>query len=474
MMESFFVTDRAMKKIVTLFTAFIFLISCGNVEKETKKPVRLATLDPGHFHAALVQKIMYDEVDSIVHVYAPQGKDLQWHLDRINTYNTRSESPTRWKEEVYTGNDFFEKMIAEKKANTVVLSGNNQKKTDYILHSLKNGLNVLADKPMVIDSKGFEQLKEAFEVAKKNDLLLYDIMTERFEITTLLQRELSMIPEIFGSLEKGTAGNPAITKESVHHFYKYVSGNVLTRPAWFMDVSQQGEGIVDVMTHLVDLVQWECFPEQAIDYTKDISVNSARRWATDMKLSQFKAITRLDGFPSYLNNAIVQDSVLRVYCNGEINYTLRDVHAKTSVIWNYQAPEGTGDTHYSIMRGTKANLVIRQGKEENYKPVLYIEPAGNDTSYATVLTEQFRKISAKFPGVELYKTTNGWSIKLPEHLIEGHEAHFSRVMQNFLEYFKNKNMPAWEVPNMLAKYYTTTKALEIAKETVSSPGKKDE
>jgi len=27
---------------------------------------------------------------------------------------------------------------------------------------------------------------------------------------------------------------------------------------------------------------------------------------------------------------------------------------------------------------------------------------------------------------------------------------------------KNKNMPAWEVPNMLAKYYTTTKALEIA------------
>jgi len=24
------------------------------------------------------------------------------------------------------------------------------------------------------------------------------------------------------------------------------------------------------------------------------------------------------------------------------------------------------------------------------------------------------------------------------------------------------NMPAWEIPNMLAKYYTTTKALELA------------
>ncbi|MFC0772014.1 putative oxidoreductase C-terminal domain-containing protein [Terrimonas alba] len=428
----------------------------------TTKPVQLITLDPGHFHAALVQKTMYTDVDSVVQVYAPEGNDLKLHLDRINAYNTRSESPTRWKEKVNTGNDFFEKMIAEKKGNVVVLSGNNQKKTDYILKSLQNGLNVFADKPMVIDGKGFDQLKEAFNVAKKNNLLLYDIMTERFEITTLLQRELSMVPEIFGQLEKGSPDNPAITKESVHHFYKYVSGNVLTRPGWFMDVSQQGEGIVDVMTHLVDLVQWECFPEEAIDYIKDISISTAKRWTTAMNLSEFNAITKLDSFPSYLAKNISSDSILQVYCNGEIDYTIKGVHAKTSVIWNYKAPEGTGDTHYSIMRGTKSNLVIRQGKEENYKPVLYIEPVSSDGSYAAILEEHFKKISAKYPGVELYKTAKGWSIKLPAQLIEGHEAHFARVTEKYLDYLKNKNMPAWEVPNMLAKYYTTTKALELA------------
>jgi ABC-type branched-subunit amino acid transport system substrate-binding protein len=60
--------------------------------------------------------------------------------------------------------------------------------------------------------------------------------------------------------------------------------------------------------------------------------------------------------------------------NGEINYTVKGVHAKVSVIWNYKAPDGTGDTHYSIMRGTKANLVIRQGAEQQFKPTLYIEP----------------------------------------------------------------------------------------------------
>ena len=37
---------------------------------------RLVTLDPGHFHASLVQKFMYLDVDPVVHVYAPAGEDL--------------------------------------------------------------------------------------------------------------------------------------------------------------------------------------------------------------------------------------------------------------------------------------------------------------------------------------------------------------------------------------------------------------
>ncbi len=81
------------------------------------KPVQVVTLDPGHFHAALVQKTGYPDVDSTVHVYAPEGTDLKLHLDRVKAFNTRPESPTNWNEQVYTGADFFEKMIAEKKGN---------------------------------------------------------------------------------------------------------------------------------------------------------------------------------------------------------------------------------------------------------------------------------------------------------------------------------------------------------------------
>ena len=454
--------------------AFLMIfISCKNQSSvNDAKTVHLVTLDPGHFHAALVQKTMYKDVDSVVHVYAPAGNDLQLHLDRITAYNNRKENPTHWKEEVYTGSDFFEKMISDEKArlndavrqeNVIVLSGNNKRKAEYILRSLQNGLNVLADKPMAIDSKGFEQLKQAFDIARKNNLLLYDIMTERFEITSILQRELSMIPEIFGTLQNGKAGDPAVVKESTHYFYKYISGNVVTRPPWFFDVSQQGEGIADVMTHLVDLVQWECFPGQAIDYTKDIRIDSAKHWTTDLSLDEFKTLTKVDSFPSYLSKNISRDTTVKIFSNGEINYTIRGVHAKTTTLWKYRSENNTGDLYSAMMKGTKANLVIRQGAEENYQPTLYVEPT---LSYKTVaIAADFRKIQETFPGVELQATKNGWRLIIPQKYKEGHEEHFARVTKNFLEYLRKKDIPAWEVPNILAKYYTTTKALELVSQT---------
>ncbi|MFD2571304.1 putative oxidoreductase C-terminal domain-containing protein [Spirosoma soli] len=452
----------------------IMLVSAATsafAQKEAT-PFQLVTLDPGHFHAALVQKSMYPEVSPVVHVYAPAGPDLKLHLDRIQGYNKRTENPTRWDEKVYTGNDYFEKMLSEKAGNVVVIAGNNQKKTEYIKKAVDAGFNVLADKPMVIDARNFDQLKDAFTSAAKKNVLLYDIMTERFEITTMLQREFSMQPTVFGTLEKGTPENPAVTKESVHHFYKYVSGSVLQRPGWFMDVAQQGEGIVDVTTHLVDLLQWECFPNQVIDYKKDIRLGTARRWTTDMTRSQFQTITNQPNFPDYLKKDVVNDTLLKVYSNGEINYQLRGVHAKVSVTWAFKAPEGAGDTHYSTMRGTKANLVIRQGAEQQYKPTLYIEPIAESSAYASSLTTTVKTLQQKYPGIELKKLKTGWEIIIPEKYKEGHEAHFGRVTENYLKYLKAGKLPEWEVPNMIAKYYTTTQALEMAKATTVESAKK--
>jgi hypothetical protein len=183
-----------------------------------------------------------------------------------------------------------------------------------------------------------------------------------------------------------------------------------------------------------------------------------------MTHSQFKSITKLDSFPSYLQKDIKKDTILNVYSNGEINYQIRGVHAKASVIWAYKAPDGAGDTHYSIMRGTKADLVIRQGAEQKYKPELYILPkTKGNSSYEEKVRNRLAAIQKKYPELGLESTNEGWKITIPEKYRVGHEDHFGQVMARFLDYLKNKNMPAWEVPNMLAKYYTTTQALEIAK-----------
>ena len=59
-----------------------------------KSEVKLMTLDPGHFHAALIQKSMYGQIDPTVYVYAPEGDDVTQHLARIDAFNKRTESPT--------------------------------------------------------------------------------------------------------------------------------------------------------------------------------------------------------------------------------------------------------------------------------------------------------------------------------------------------------------------------------------------
>lgn len=449
--------------IIALGTFFIACTSgkdSGMTFTGAKGEVKLMTLDPGHFHAALVQKTMIDQIDPTVHIYAPDGPDVDDHINRIMGFNNRAENPTHWKLVTYRGDDFLEKMLTEKPGNVMVTAGNNRNKTEYIKKTVDAGINVLADKPMCINKEGYELLKAAFQSAEENNVLLYDIMTERYEITTMLQKQLSMMPEVFGELVTGTPEEPAVTKESVHHFFKYVSGNPIKRPAWYFDTTQQGEGIVDVATHLVDLIQWECFPEQILDVS-DVEMVDAKRWVTEVNKAQFEKVTQLPEFPDFLQ-PYVKDGVLSCYSNGEFVYKLKGVHAKVSVIWNYQAPEGAGDTHFSIMRGSKANVVIRQGKEQNYKPELYVEAVTDDAQFASTLKEAVAKIAETYPGVEVEPYGENWHIIIPQNYHVGHEAHFGQVAEKYLQYLVDGKLPDWEVPNMITKYFTTTSALEFA------------
>lgn len=448
----------------------LMTVGCtSNEEPAEPEKFRLMTLNPGHFHAALIQKNNIPDLDENVFVFAPNGPDIDLHMSRIEGFNNRADDPTNWVSHVFTGRNYLERMLNMRLGNVMVTAGNNRLKTSYIHQTLSRGINVLSDKPMAIDTEGWELLRDAFQQAEENNVLLYDIMTERREVTSGVLRRLMQEQDVFGELVVGSKEEPAIFKESIHHLFKYVAGSPLQRPPWYFDVRQQGEGIVDVTVHLVDLSMWVAFPDQIINYEEDVTLLDARRWYTLVTRPQFQRITGEAQFPDYLRDQLNRQGNLPLYSNGEIDYLLNGHHVRVRVQWDYEAPEGGNDTHFTMIRGTRSNLVVRQGMEQNYRATVYVEPADGVTmqelqpAFASVMT----RLQQQYPGAGYVEVPGGWELQIPDEFHYGHEAHFGMVAQSFFQYLRQGALPDWEVPNMIAKYYITTHGRELALQNAS-------
>lgn len=431
--------------------------------------VKLITLDPGHFHAALVQKEMYPGVSKRVHVYAPLGPDLLAHLNRIAGFNNRGATATDWQLDVHTSDDYLERLLKEKPGNVVVLSGRNNVKINYLQSAVNAGLNVLADKPWIINAADLAKLEETLDTADKKGLVAYDIMTERFEITSILQKELVNDRETFGTIEAGTQEEPGVLMESMHYLLKQVAGVPLRRPAWFFDVHQQGEGLTDVGTHLVDLVPWMLYPEQPIARS-DVKVLAGKRWPTPMSKENFQKVTGESDFPVYVLGEVRDgrlDYRLDYFCNTLVSYMLRGIHVKLNILWDLEATAaGSGDTHLAIFRGNRSRVEVRQEREQNFRAELYVIPNRPDdrAGVRAALHKRVADLQARFAGIAVKDTDLGFQVTIPDKFRIGHEAHFAQVTNQFLTYLQEPGaLPKWEKANMLAKYFVTTKGLELSR-----------
>jgi predicted dehydrogenase len=458
--------EHGLGKLLPVIFAAAATAAHGGGPGDTGKPeVRLITLDPGHFHAALVQKEMYPGVDPVVHVYAPLGPDLLGHLARISSFNRRAERPTSWHLEVHAGPEPARRMLDERPGNVVVISGRNRGKIDHILQSVTAGLHVLADKPWILRSDELPALEKALAEADARGVIAYDIMTERFEPTSRLQRELVNDPEVFGTLERGTDAEPAVYMESVHHLMKVVAGAPNIRPAWFFDIAEQGEGLNDIGTHLVDLVQWTLSPDRPIDARADVRVLSAQRWPTVIPEAEFRRVTGEPGFPASLADR-VRNGALEYFCNTLVSYTLRGAHVRLNIIWDWEAPAGGGDTHFAFYRGSRARIEVRQARAAGAQPELFVIPvAGTDIGAARAAVERrLAALQGVYPGVAVRQSGQELHVDVPQRLRLGHEAHFAEVAGRFFEFVRApRSLPAWERPNTIAKYYVTTTGTELAR-----------
>jgi predicted dehydrogenase len=426
--------------------------------------VRLMTLDPGHFHAALVHKEMHPGIDPVVHVYGPLGADLIAHLGRVASFNARAERPTAWQLEIHAGPDSRERLVREKPGNVVVLSGRNRDKLGHLEAAVAAGLHVLADKPWVLRADHLPRLAALLDTATAHGLVAFDMMTERFEITSLLQRELVNDADVFGALVPGSADEPGVFMESVHYLLKTVAGVPNRRPAWFFDVEQQGEGLTDVGTHLVDLVPWLLFPEQPLDPVGDMIVRVGRRWPTVLSRVDFQRVTGEADFPAFLAGSVSADRLF-FFCNTLVEYTLRGVYVKLNVLWDFEGDAGAGDTHFAVVRGSRARVEVRQGPDQRYRPELFVVPerAADRGDVLTALRARVVRLQDRYPGLGVEEVGGEALVTIPDRYRVGHEAHFGEVTRQFLAYLREPaTLPAWEKPNMLTKYRVTTEGVRLA------------
>lgn len=422
--------------------------------------MELIVLDPGHFHAALLQKEMYPELAKKVAVYAPLGPDVLDYLGRISRFNSRVEKPTAWELDVHLSPDPLGEMLRQRPGSIVVLSGRNQGKIDRVLAALNAGLHVLADKPWIVEANEMPKLERALDLARERGLAAYDIMTEVYEVTSQLQRELVNDPEIFGRQEPGTASAPGIEALSVHYLMKTVAGVPLRRPPWFFELAN-GEALADVGTHVVDLVQWTACPDQAIDFRKDIKMLEARRWPLTMTREQFSQVTGELDFSAGVAPH-VRDGRLDYFCNNAVHYKLRGVHVKLEIVWKWEAEPGTGDVYAAVFRGSKAVVEIRQGPPENFIPEVYVSPLAGGIEAA--VEHRLASLAGRWPNLKIVKTDGAIRIAIPPEFRVGHEAHFAQVAKRFFELIRSpETMPAQEAPNMLSKYEVCTRGVELAR-----------
>lgn len=427
------------------------------------RPIRFMVVAPGHFHAALPFLRPIAGVHQRVHTYAPLDRDTLTFLTTIANF----DESTHWQIDLRAGENYRGRFLQEQPGNTVIFAGRNRDKLDLIQASVRENLQILADKPWIIEPSQFPALEQLFREAELREVILWDMMTERWEVATQLQRELMQDPDIFGQLLAGLPESPSVVLESVHHLKKTVAGRPLLRPAWWFDVNVAGDAIADVGTHLADLAMWLSFPEQPIDFRQDIRVYDASIWPTFLSREQFSVITGLDDYPPELDPYRAGDQLL-YSGNGSVSWMLKGAHVRLMVQWDYESASGSGDTFESTVQGSLARIenrtVARAHQHSEQELSIIPNQAAHYSRIFSAVKHLCEDLQQRFPGIDARDEGSRITLEIPAPLRTSHESHFGSVVTEFQRYFQHPRLlPYWERSNLLAKYALTTQAVAMAR-----------
>ena len=393
------------------------------------------------------------------HVYASPGPDRDKFVALVTAFNARPANPTSWVVHTHGDGDAstqLEALISEKLASMVVLAGKNDTKLSTISRLITAGIHVLADKPWATSLESLSDLGAA--TAPDASALAMDIMTNKHDVIAKIRREIVNDPALFGGFR--TDGDlPCVEIGSVHHLMKLVNGAPLRRPAWYYDVGVQGNGLVDITSHMVDQVQWLLAEHTAEDYDfgTDCVLTSAATTDTEVPIELFCDSTGLAAFPEFLEGLLRESelegsgplwaggggvTVLPLAANGALEYKLRGVSVRHTAEWRPREPAGGGDLHSATLRGMGCEVTVRCDDSTGYKQELLLTPASTDGPAVDAFGASVVAAIARWNNLPQFKGVSashvpekgGWVIDVPAEIAPTHEEHFALAMEEFLDH----------------------------------------
>ncbi|MGL6076133.1 MAG: putative oxidoreductase C-terminal domain-containing protein [Fimbriiglobus sp.] len=426
------------------------------------RPVRLMTLDPTHFHAALLTQRRVEGVHPRLYVYSDFSKELLTYLEWMQVGNSRLPHGQGWEMDVRASDRWRARAFQEQPGNTAVITGANRSKIDLMLDAVRAGLHVIADKGWIVDQADFPMLETLLSEAELREVILWEMLPLRHKMGHRLLRELLYLPEVFGELLLGSPDEPALTIDSTQFLRKSPIGLPVIRPMWWLDHHISGHVLADSTSYLVDLALWILFPGEPILHIVDAECQDATGWATPVSEEQFHAITGIRKAPEIFrsNGQIMLES------NGLMAFTVRGVHARTNCQWDFDSERKAGDIHDFVVRGSRSRITLTCPPTPTESPwELLVTPnkIEDKAAISRAMQQSLTRWRPHHPGLSLREHATAIEVVIPNSEVSDSVSNFEEILSSFVNAFRNpRSVPGWEITNKLARYYLTTRAAEIA------------
>jgi hypothetical protein len=227
-------------------------------------------------------------------------------------------------------------------------------------------------------------------------------------------------------------------------------------------VRVQGDGLADIPTHMVDQVQQLVAAASRMDVSPPpLELLSARTWPTLVPRGLFARVTGQSAFPAELSE-IVKGDELAYRANAELAFRLGAVTAVLDTRWDLSVAPGGGDTHRSVIRGTRAEILVEQHAGTGFRRRLSLVPVGDGDGVRAALENAVATWQTAHPGLDIVAAGAACELRVPRSLDAGHEAHFPLMLADFLALVEGGRMPPELAAATLAKYTLLAHAAEAA------------